>query len=39
MVLETLDGFFFVLNGDGMLDFVSSNVPKYLYFAQVYSSD
>ncbi len=35
MVLEALDGFLFVLNPEGLVEFVSKNVVKFLRFSQV----
>uniref|UniRef100_A0A0M3HHD9 Secreted protein n=1 Tax=Ascaris lumbricoides TaxID=6252 RepID=A0A0M3HHD9_ASCLU len=34
-VLDSFDGFFFVLNRDGMLDFVSSKASIYLNYRSV----
>ncbi len=35
MMLDMIDGFFFVLNGEGVLKFVSKNVHNYLNFEEV----
>ena len=33
--LQSLDGFFFMLSGEGKILFLSENVEKYLGFSQV----
>ena len=35
MVLDALDGFLLVLNANGIVEYASENVTKYLSFSQV----
>ena len=35
ILFQALDGFLFVVNGQGKVEFVSDNICQYLHYAQV----